>query len=227
MPRDSFKPLTAQEQRFVIHFLREGAAEENLHNAARKARITEKEGKAILRRKHVQEEIHRRKVLVEFEENRLIARDNIGAAKQVDEAELVTLHKVEKALDGVLKLEAEKHGSTVLKAVELALIYTGTIRDGNKVKLQTVDPLGQDKSKSDEGEQAPREVGFYSSIFADMKKDGNDGGAAPAAAVAAAPLMPDEVEAAKPAPKPPVPAPAKPAKAPAPSKKPGPEIEIT
>lgn len=226
MPRDPTLPLNRQEQRFVIHFLREGATPEVVHIAERKARMKAGEGKKVLRRKHVQEEIHRRKVLVEYEENRLIAKDSIDAAKRDDERDMVTLHKIESALDKVIALDAEKHGQTVLKAIELGLIYTGSIRDGNKVKLSTVDPLGQDKGKPDDGEMKPREEGFYASIFAGMKAGGDGNGGA---AVAAAPLMPEEEDSPAP-PKPPVPppAPAKPAPTAKPAaKKSSPQIEIT
>jgi len=228
MPRDPFLPLNRQEQRFVIHYLREGATPEVAHIAERKARLKKGEGANLLRRKHIQEEIHRRKVLVEFEENRLIAKDSIEKAAAIDERDKVTLHKIESALDKVIALDPEKHGQTVLKGIELGLIYTGSIRDGNKVKLQVVDPLGQEKEKPDDGEMKPREEGFYASIFSAMKDTGSGSGGTPAA-VAPAELMPEE-EPVPAAPKPPAPPAAKAtavAKPAAAAKKTAPQIEIT
>jgi len=227
MPPRKDVPLTVHEQRFVIHYIREGAAPEVAYIAERKARLKKGEGEKMLRRRHVQEEIHRRKILVEYEENRLIAKDNVATVQRDDERDLVTLHKIESALDKVIALDAEKHGTTVLKAIELGLIYTGSIRDGNKVKLSTIDPLGTDKNtKPDDGEMKPREDGFYTSIFANMKADG--AAAPPAEPVEPAELMP--AEDPKPLPTVPVVAatPPKPAPKPAAKKeiKP-PQIEIT
>jgi len=230
MPPRKDVPLTVQEQRFVIHYIREGAAPEVAHIAERKARLKKGEGAKMLRRAHIQQEIHRRKVLIEFEENRLIAKDNVTQIQREDERDLVTLHKIEAALDKVIALDAEKHGVTVLKAIELGLIYTGSIRDGNKVKLSTIDPLGQDQNKKpDDGEMKPREDGFYTSIFANMKPDPHGGGQGGApAAVEPAELMPAED---KPKPLPTVPVVQSPSKPePKPKAKPessAPRIEIT
>lgn len=226
MPRKDV-PLTVHEHRFVLHYLREGAAPEVVHIAERKARLKKGEGAHMLRRRHVQEEIHRRKILVEYEENRLIAKDNVAVVQRDDERDLVTLHKIEQALDKVLQLEAKDHGPTVLKAIELGLVYTGAIRDGNKVKLNVVDPLGQDKAKPDDGDQHVRELGFYQSIFSGVKPSAE--GQAAQAQVEPAPLMPEDD---KPKPPPTIPAPPsapqKPtAKAKPRVEKPAPDIEIT
>lgn len=229
MPRDPFKPLTIDEQRLVIHYLREGATPEVLPIAERKARLKKGEGASILRRRHVQEEIGRRQRLVEYEENKLIAKDKVAVAQRDDERDLVTLHKIEAALDKVIALDAKDHGQVVLKAIELGLIYTGSIRDGNKVKISTIDPLGQDKPKEDEPTDTPnKEDGFYRSIFANMKGETS---VVPAQSEPA-PLMPAD-DKPKPPPTVPVPpqapkaAPAPKPPAPKPKKQEAPEIEIT
>ena len=223
MPYDFFPVLSVDDRRFITHYLREGGAPEIVHIAERKARLKAGAGKRILAKKSVQQVIQQRQMLVEFEENRLIAKDAIGLARQADERDRVTLHKIEQALDKVIALKAEDHGPIVLKGIELGLVYVGAIRDGNKVKVQTVDPLGTDKP--DESEQAPREIGFYSSIF-----NGAPAGVAPAAAQGPepAPLMPEDE---KPVPPPTVPVvrqvPKPVPKPPPPPKKSTPEIEIT
>lgn len=225
MPRDPFLPLTRPEQRFVLHYLREGAVPEIVHIAERKARLKVGEGKGILRRRHVQEEIHRRKVLIEFEENRLIARDSIGMAAAADERDRVTLNKIEAALDKVIQLDAEKHASSVLEAVRLGLVYTGTIRDGRRERVTPADPTKQENSAG--------ELGFYSSIFSDLRGSSDHVGAAAGAAAPAdpAPLMPEDE---KPVAPPTLAAPPaqtqrrpKVAETPNPRKKRLPEIEIT
>lgn len=227
MPRDPFLPLTRQEQRFVIHYLREGATPEVLEIAERKARLKKGDGKAMLRRKHVVDEIRRRQILVEYEENRLIAKDKIAVAQRDDERDLVTLHKIESALDKVIALDAKDHGQVVLKAIELGLIYTGSIRDGNKVKIQTVDPLGLDKPKDEPTDQPTKEDGFYRSIFANLKEGTTS---AVPVQLEPAPLMPAD-DKPKPVPDVPITAPTpKPAAkppAPKPKKNEAPQIEIT
>lgn len=223
-------PLTRDEQRFLIHYVREGATPEVVHIAERLARLKKGEGKKIAGRKHVQEEIHRRKVCVEYEENRLIAKD-IVVQQQVDkERDMVTLHKIEVALDKVISLDAEKHGVIVLKAVELGLIHVGALRDGNRVKVRNDDPLGTDgkmPAPALETGEEPRTIGFYESIFSASKNDPNQPAAD--AALEPAPLMPEHARSAPPtipvvaAPKPKPAAPKPPA-----AKKPAAlDIEIT
>lgn len=188
MPRDPFKPLLEKEQKFVFHYIREGCADEKLNLVARRCRLPMDEAKSMLRRAHVQEEIRRRRALVEFEEHKLIARDKTALAREEDERDRVTLSKAEKALNGVLTLEAKDHGAIILKAVELALVYTGTIRNGNTVKLNKGDlEPGQNPLAA-----APPEAAgpsFYRSIFAAERDDAE--ATAPEPVEPPAPLIPD------------------------------------
>jgi hypothetical protein len=206
MPRDPFKPLNEKEQRFVFHFARERYADERLNLVARKCRIPEEEAKSIHRRAHVQAEIERRRNLVEFEEHRLMARDAVGAARQEEERERVSLSDAEKAIKKVLDLDPKDHSGAILDAVKLVMVYTGTIRDGNRVKIQN-EKLDPAQTPLDAGGPMAAPTSFYQSIFAQER----EAGAAPSApAEEPAPLLPDpESPAAKPrAPTPPPPKPA-------------------
>lgn len=229
MPRDPFMPLTRDEQRFVIHYIREGSTPEVVHIAERLARLKKGEGAKIVKRKHVQEELQRRKVMVEFEENRLIAKDMVAKQAADKERDIVTLNKIETALDKVIALDAEKHGPVVLKAIELGLIHVGSIRDGNRVKIRTDDPLGQDGKNvtAPEGEEV-RTIGFYESIFSSVKND--PAASAAPAALEPAPLMPESKPAGPPTIPVTVPAKPKPSAPPPPAKKEKPapaDVEIT
>lgn len=180
MPRDPFLPLTRDEQKFVFHYLREGAVPEVAYIAERKCRLKKGTGALMLKRKHVALEIQRRKASVELEENLLIARDKAKLAEERDAADKVTMEKIERALDGVLKLNPETHGSVVLSAVSLGLVYQGTIRTGRAERVIPIDPTKSGKADA----ELP---GFYSSIFAEMQATEQQ----KADAVGAAPLMPD------------------------------------
>jgi hypothetical protein len=224
--KDAFKGLTLDEQRFVFHFLRESVSSENENEqirwAERKSRIVQGMGEKFLKREHVQQEIQRRRAQVELEQARLIARDQAKLAAEEDKRKTVTLDKLEAALDGVVNLDPEKHGGTVLEAIRLGLVYTGTINDGNRKRVVPADPTTQENSPAGEG-------GFYQSIFHGMRQ-----GEVPADAM---PLMPEETPAAlmpdQPAPRPPVlrvnepPAPAPPSAGNPKSKKSLLEIRIT
>ena len=195
--KDAFKPTTLDEQRFIFHFLRESVSSENeaeqIRWAERKSRIKQGMGEKFLKRPHVQQEIQRRRAQVELEQARLIARDQAKLAAEDDKRKTVTLDKLEAALDGVVNLDPEKHGGTVLEAIRLGLVYTGTINDGNRKRVVPADPTTPENSPAGEG-------GFYQSIFHGMRQ-----GEVPADAM---PLMPEEAPAAlmpdQPAPKPPV-----------------------
>ena len=169
MPRDVFKELSRDEQRFVFHYLREGATQEAIPMAERKCRLAKGLGKAMLTRRHVQEEIARRKALVEFEEHKQIARDKARLAeeedKRIKEEEArrqVTQKKLEEALAGLVELDPKLHGAIVLQGIKLGFVYTGTIRDGRIVRMATEEPT---KPQEDTEDQNPANL-FYRSIFA-------------------------------------------------------------
>lgn len=187
MPRDPFKPLNEKEQRFVHHFVRERYAEAALALVARKCRIPEDEAQRIYKRTHVQAEIQRRKSHIEIEEDRLIARERVHQEEADNRRDQVSLNDAEKAIKAVLSLDPAEHSSAVLEAVKLVMVYTGTIRDGNRVKIATG---ALDPGQTPLAQPAPVNPGpsFYESIFAveRVTPAEND-----AAAPAPAPLFPE------------------------------------
>jgi hypothetical protein len=199
MPRESFKSLSAQEQKLIFHFLREGGVEERIEIVERKARIPRGQGLKIIRRRHVAEEIARRKAQVELEQSKLIARDQNRAAEDEDKRQSVTLDKIERKLDKLLELDPEKHGSLVLSAIQTGLVYTGTIRNGRMER--TAPPIAP------AGTEAAGEVtSFYDSVFDRMRAAQGE--------IAPAPVMPG---ASTPEPIAPPPAPIRPAQPPRPA----------
>lgn len=201
---DPFKPLNQKEQRFVHHFVREHYAEEAMRLVARKCRIEEDEAWRIYKRVHVQAEINRRRLSIEFEEDRLIARERVHQAEADTARDQVSLNDAERAIKAVLTLDPKEHSSAVLEAVKLVMVYTGTIRDGNRVKIQagTLEagqtPLAQPPPES----QGPS---FYQSIFAAERESA---AAPPAPVEPPAPMFPEpeapppeRPKAAPPAPK--------------------------
>jgi hypothetical protein len=220
MPRDRFMPLTGDEQRFVFHICREGGAPEKASVAERRARLKKGEGAVMLKRRHVAEEIQRRMGAILFEENRLIAKGNVAAAAEEAERDRVTLSNAERALARVINLDAKSHGSVILEAVRLALVYTGTIKDGNRERIGALKSAdGSDPVKANDG--------VYRSIFDSMR----EGEAYQVSSLdEPAPLIPGDMppdlpvigsQAAPPAPKTP-PAPAAAAVTPVPEPKPTP-----
>jgi hypothetical protein len=197
--KDAFKGLTLDEQRFVFHFLRESVSSENENEqirwAERKSRIAQGMGEKFLKREHVQQEIQRRRAQVELEQARLIARDQAKLAAEEDKRKTVTLDKLEAALDGVVNLNPEKHGSTVLAAIQLGLVYTGTIRNGKQARVTPAETTSENSSDGSDD--------IYKSVFSKMREENE-----PSPATYAQPIFPEESPAAlmpdQPAPRPPV-----------------------
>lgn len=186
MPRDPFKPLNEKEQRFVHHFVREHYAEAAMALVARKCRIPEDEAQRIWKRTHVQAEIQRRKSHIEIEEDRLIARERVQQAEADNRRDQVSLNDAERAIKGVLSLDPKEHSAAVLDAVRLVMVYTGTIRDGNRVKIT---PGALEAGQTPLAQLAPEAPGpsFYQSIFAVEREMPAEN---PAPGTPAAPLFP-------------------------------------
>ena len=193
--KDVFKVLTPYEQRFIFHYLREsvsaGSESEQIRWAERKCKLAVGTGQTFLKRPHVQQELARRKAQVELEQARLIARDEAKLAEEADRRKTVTLDKLEAALDGVVSLDPKTHGSTVLAAIQLGLIYTGTIRNG---KQERVSPTETPDEKAGDGGDD-----IYKSVFAKMREENE-----PPHATYAQPIFPEETSAVPAAPKIPV-----------------------
>lgn len=194
---DGFKVLSAVEQKFIRHYIRAGATEDRIAEAERKARINKGQGADMLRRKYkgrfyVQDEIERRKAMVEIEQAKIDARDISRVIQEDDQRERVTLKALEKALASIVGLEPKEHGHLVMEAIKLGLVYTGTIRDGRRERTVPAEA----STGADEEENA--KPGFYQSIFDAMRKD-----AAPDQEAVQEPrdLMPATVEVHAPPPK--------------------------
>lgn len=204
MPRDPFKPLTAQEQSFVFHWVREKCLMERMGIVERKAKVPQGKGILILARPHVQRDIDARKYLVELESARLIARDQNRADTVQERKEKVTLDRIETVLHDLMNLDLKEQGALVHAAVQTALVYSGVVRKGNFERtIPLKDPSGDPDNLAGSG--------VYSSIFSDMHDHASGGRVPPEQAPA--PLHPSE----KPLPLPVAPMPA-PQRPPAPAK---------
>ena len=171
------RTLTAQEQLLIRHYVREGGTEDRIPRAARKLKIPPERAAAILRRIHVREEVARRLAMLQFEQARLDARDINRRENEEEEKIRVTEAKVYRQLNELI--EADPKSLTDghrMKAefLRLALVVTGTIRDGRTERLLPPD--------SQPGQHGPN---IYTSMFGQQaqKMAGEDD---------AADLYPDE-----------------------------------
>ncbi len=154
-PKD--RTLTGQEQLLIRYYVREGGTADRIPRAARKLKITPERATAILRRTHVQEEVARRLAMLQFEQARLDARDIQRREHEDDENIRVTEAKVFRQLNQLIEADPTHLTSGhKLKAefLRLALVVTGTIKDGNIERL--IPPEGQ------AGRHGPN---IYSSMF--------------------------------------------------------------
>lgn len=182
MPREVFRSFTAQEQKFIFHFLREGAVEERVWIVEKKARLPKGDGAKMLKRKHVMAEIERRKAQVELEQAKLIARDQSAIAKEEDKRQSVTLDKLEQALDSIIALDAKTHGAIKLAAIQTGLVYTGTIRSGRMERTAPPPPP--------DGKEAESGASFYDSVFDRLRAEQGEVTPAPLMPAAPSPLTP-------------------------------------
>ena len=144
------KTLTAEEQRLIGHFVKEGGAPEKLDRCERLARVKKGTGAKILKRAHVQEEIKRRlqPIHIEQERQKLVAdavdevmrRIADKAAEQEAQLNVLTnlplmsvdVKKLEHELMRlVVGLDQEKHPQVKLAAIQAAFIVSGTLENGN------------------------------------------------------------------------------------------------
>lgn len=158
MPREVFRSLTAQEQKFIFHFLREGGVEENIWIVEKKARLPKGTGQQLYKRKHVQAEIERRKAQVELEQAKLIARDQNRAADEREKRQAITLDKIERKLDEFFSLNIKEHGALVHSVLQTALVYSGVIKSGRMERTAPVDAGNKEKEATAGG-------GYYDSVF--------------------------------------------------------------
>ena len=78
------KSLTALESTLLRHYVREGATEDRLGRAARRAHITEKYALTLLKRPHVQVELAQRKLILYSEQAKIDAADINRSVEETD-----------------------------------------------------------------------------------------------------------------------------------------------
>lgn len=124
MPRNPERPLSAEEQRFIRHYVRE----RDIEKAERKSRLRAGEGMKLYRRAQVRADIERRLEEIEREQARVDALDLERRRETLDQL-------LDPELVKTIKLDAEKHGAIKLKALALGLVVSGRIRQGNTEAL--------------------------------------------------------------------------------------------
>lgn len=124
MPRNTERPLNADEQRFIRHYVRE----RDIEKAEKKSRLKVGEGMKFYRRPHVREDIDRRIRDIEREQAILDAKD-------IERKEEALTDLLDPELMKTIKLDPQKHGAIKLRAIELGYIVAGKIRQGNTEAL--------------------------------------------------------------------------------------------
>jgi hypothetical protein len=198
--------LTADEQRFIRHYARQGFVPEGISTAERMARIKRGEGNTILKRAHVQEEIARRKLLLEMEQAKLDAQDLNRKEDAIETLVRITMEEAEHELRKLVKLDAAAFGPIKLKAIQTALVYTGAIRQGSTERLAPID-------QSASGTLGGREDSFYTATFDRIRASEAAQLEAVAEILPAEPEPPSKPQAAPAAEEPPPPPPEDPRKA--------------
>lgn len=163
MARETFRPMTADEQKFIRHFCRLGATEDRTEEAERLARLKRGAGAKMLKLRHVAEEISRRKAMLESEQAVLDARDLNRRELEEEKRQTITLDRVESKLYKLLELDPEKYGALVHQVIQTCLVYTGTIRNGNMMRTIPADPTLEANRTS------ATESSFYRSIFQPLR----------------------------------------------------------
>lgn len=132
------RTLTAQEQTLIRHYVREGATEDKIPRAARKMKMPVERAQTILRRIHVAAEVTRRRHLIEFEQARLDAQDINRKENRDEERIQITENRVFSKLNDIIDTDPAKltDGHRLMgQFLKLALVVTGTIRDGRTERL--------------------------------------------------------------------------------------------
>lgn len=133
--------LTREELFLVRQYVREGATEDRLGRVARRARMTEQHARTLLKRPHVQAELALQKQILRMEQAKLDAQDINRREQQAEAEQEVLLKPIErKALRRIEKLvEADpaelNNMGNVMNVLKMALVVTGTIRDGRTERL--------------------------------------------------------------------------------------------
>lgn len=161
MPSNADRILTADEQRFIRHYARGGFNKDAIQTAERMARIKRGEGDKYLRRAHVQEEICRRKMLLETAQATIDAQDINRRETDIEQLFRITAEEAESELRKLIKLDAATHGSIKLDAIKTALVYIGAIEQGTTRRV-----LPPTNPNHDAGGQGG---GFYTSLFDRMR----------------------------------------------------------
>lgn len=152
MPRNADRPLSADEQRFIRHYVRERDPEK----AAKKARLRPEQGMQFYKRAHVREDIDRRLRVIELEQAKIDAAD---IQRKVD----LTDDFLNEHLRKTIELDPTKYGAIKLKALGLGYVLRSRIRQGNTEAL--IRP--QDTADVKEN--------FYQSTFERMRNSAGNG----------------------------------------------------
>lgn len=132
------RTLTSEEQRLIRYYVREGATEDMLPKAARKAKMTLEKAQHILGHIAVREEIERRKNYLIYEQARIDAQDLNRREEKEDERVEILNDRIYAQLNKLIDADPMTlTNGHKLKAdfLKLALVVTGTIRDGRTERL--------------------------------------------------------------------------------------------
>jgi hypothetical protein len=141
--------LSSKEVLFVRQFARLGAADDKLALAARRARITERMAQAMLKKPAVQHELALYKQILRTEQAKLDAKDidrrDMEEDRLLSETERIALRK----LNGLIEVDPatlQAQHQIQIQVLKLALVVTGTIRDGKTERMAPPDAQGKDGS---------------------------------------------------------------------------------
>ena len=139
------KSLTALESTLLRHYVREGATEDRLGRAARRAHITEKYALTLLKRPHVQVELAQRKLILYSEQAKIDAADINRSVEETDVLCRDTERRAMHRLNALIETDPKdlKAAHTIhMEVLKLALVVAGTIRSGRNGTERLAPPDG-------------------------------------------------------------------------------------
>lgn len=123
MPRNTDRPLTPKEQKFIRFYVKPGVRD--LEKAAQLAGMKGREGKVLYNRPEVREDIDRRLLMIQQEQAKLDAKEEVLSDTALDHA-----------LAAMVGLDAKEHGGTKLAAITLGLVVKGRIETRHAKAVQ-------------------------------------------------------------------------------------------
>lgn len=130
--------LTSAELFLVRQYAREGGTEDKLARAARRAKMTEQLARTLLKKPHVQHELALYTQILRQEQAKIDAKD-IDRRDQEDDRllsdlERKAIRKMGTLIEADPKTLMDQH-RIQMQVLKLALVVTGTIRDGRTERL--------------------------------------------------------------------------------------------